>query len=605
MKLDRRWLVASCMVLLCGCATLPAEPVAVAPPAAGAVLHDLVERYFEDSLALNPVFATFIGDHRYDDRLDIGPAPAYEALELEVEQRYLDAVAAIDPSQLSEADALIRDVFLYGRRMQVEGSHFPARLMPFDQFNGGVAELLPLLGSGDGAQPFATPDDYDRWLRRAQRFPEWVDAAIGAMREGMARGVTVPRMAMAKTVPALGQLVSETAEDSVFYGAVQKMPAEWPEETRARLRDGITQLIEVSLNPAYARLREFIRDEYMPACRETVGWSDLPDGRAWYAYMVSVMTTSAAGEDTVDEIHRLGLAEVARIRGEMQGVMRQVGFEGDLPAFFRYVQDDPSFYFDEPSQLIAAYGDLKARINAALPAQFSHFPKSDYEIRPVEPFRAAASAGASYQGPAADGSRPGIFYVNTFNLKAQPKFGMETLSLHEASPGHHFQVSMQQELADMPRFQRFSGNVAYVEGWALYAESLGRELGLFTDPMQYYGRLSDEMLRAMRLVVDTGLHAKGWSREQAIRYMHDNSSMADTDIVAEVERYIVTPGQALGYKIGEKRIRAIRARAEAALGERFDVREFHWQVLKNGSLPMDVLERKIDRWVATQEVAKN
>ncbi len=605
MKLVTRWLIATCLIVSCGCASLPVGPAAEAPPAAGEALHGLVERYFEDILALNPVFATFIGDHRYDDRLTISPSPAHEALEQEVERRYLDAVAAIDPAQLSEADALIREVFLYGRRMEVEGARFPRRLMPFDQFNGGVAELLPLLGSGDGAQPFATPDDYERWLRRAQRFPEWVDAAIGAMREGMRRGVTVPRAAMAKTVPSLGQLISETAADSVFFGAVQKMPAEWPEETRARLRDGITQLIEVSLNPAYARLRDFIRDEYLPACRGSVGWSDLPDGRAWYAYMMSLMTTSAAGENTADEIHRLGLAEVARIRGEMQGVMRQVGFEGDLPAFFRYVQDDPSFYFDEPSQLIEAYEDLKARINVALPAQFSHFPKSDYEIRPIEPFRAAAAAGASYQMASADGSRPGIFYVNTFNLKAQPKFGMETLSLHEASPGHHFQISMQQELTNVPRFQRFFNTVAYAEGWALYSESLGRDLGLFTDPMQYYGRLSDEMLRAMRLVVDTGLHAKGWSREQAIRYMQDNSSMAETDIVAEVERYIVSPGQALGYKIGEQRIRAIRARAEAALGERFDVREFHWQVLKDGSLPMDVLERKIDRWVATQTAAKN
>ena len=603
MNLQMRSLAAVCLLLLCGCAALPVAPAGAAAPPASEALHGLVERYFDDVLALNPVFATFIGDARYNDRLDISPSPAHEALQLEVERRYLEAVEAIDPAQLTEADALVRETFLYGRRMQLDGARFPGRLMPLDQFNGGIAELLPLLGSGDGAQPFATVDDYDRWFRRAQRFPEWVDAAIDAMREGMARGVTVPRMAMAKTVPALGQLIAASPGDSVFFGPVQKMPQEWPEETRERIRQSIGRLVEDSLNPAYARLRDFIRDEYLPACRESVGWSDLPDGRAWYAYTVSLMTTSAATGHTVEDIHRRGLAEVARIRGEMQDVMRKVGFAGDLPAFFRYVQDEPSFYFDEPSQLIAAYEELKARINAALPAQFSHFPKSDYEIRPIEPFRAAAAAGASYQMASADGSRPGIFYVNTYNLKAQPKFGMETLSLHEASPGHHFQISMQQELTGVPRFQRFFGNVAYAEGWALYSESLGRDLGLFTDPMQYYGRLSDEMLRAMRLVVDTGLHAKGWSREQAIRYMHDNSSMADTDIVAEVERYIVSPGQALGYKIGEQRIREIRTRAEAVLGERFDVREFHWQVLKDGSLPMDVLARKIDRWVASQQSA--
>jgi uncharacterized protein (DUF885 family) len=300
---------------------------------------------------------------------------------------------------------------------------------------------------------------------------------------------------------------------------------------------------------------------------------------------------------TAAEIHALGLAEVARIRGEMEQVARQVGFAGSLAEFFRWVQEEPSFYFDDPQALLDGYGEIKRRIDAALPRLFRDFPKADYELRPVEPYRAAAAAGASYLSAAPDGSRPGIFYVNTFNLKAQPKFGMETLSLHEASPGHHFQISIAQELTDLPRFRRFAFYVAYVEGWAMYAESLGRELGLFTDPMQWYGRLSDEMLRAMRLVVDTGLHAKGWSREQAIQYMRENSSLAETDIVAEVDRYIVNPGQALGYKVGDLRLQALRRKAEAALGERFDVREFHSQVLRDGALPLDVLEAKIDRWI--------
>jgi len=288
----------------------------------------------------------------------------------------------------------------------------------------------------------------------------------------------------------------------------------------------------------------------------------------------------------------------------MDNVRRQVGFEGDLQAFFRHVQTDPAFVYDRPEDLLQGYRELKQRIDARLPLLFADFPKADYEIRAVEPFRAASAPGASYQAPSADGRRPGVFYVNTFDLRAQPKYGMETLSLHEAAPGHHFQVSIQQELTDLPRFRRFNDYTAYAEGWALYAESIGRELGLFTDPMQWYGRLNDEMLRAMRLVVDTGLHARGWSREQAIDYMLANSSLAESDVVAEVERYIAWPGQALSYKIGQLRISELRARAQQRLGADFDVRAFHSQVLRDGALPMDVLEAKIDRWIASIEAGR-
>jgi uncharacterized protein (DUF885 family) len=300
------------------------------------------------------------------------------------------------------------------------------------------------------------------------------------------------------------------------------------------------------------------------------------------------------------EIHELGLAEVARIEDEMRGVMRDTGFVGDLPAFFRFMQDDARFYFTRGSDLVAEYGQIKRRIDALLPRLFSLFPKADYEVREVESFRAESSAGGFYQPPSADGMRPGYFYVNTFNLKAQPKFGMETLSLHEAAPGHHFQIALQQELTGLPRFRRYGGYNAYVEGWALYAESIGKELGVFTDPYQWYGRLADEMLRAMRLVVDTGLHSMAWSREQAMQYMATHSSMAASDIEAEVERYIVWPGQALGYKVGQLRIRALRTMAEKALGNRFDVKAFHAEVLRDGSLPLEILEVKLRRWVASQ-----
>jgi uncharacterized protein (DUF885 family) len=556
-----------------------------------------VEAYWDGMLALNPTYATDLGDHRFDDRLEIDASPQYEAASLALEKRWLAAVLAIDPAGLDEERRLTREMFVYNREREIERLGFPGRLLPMSPFDGGLAMDLPLYGDGSGAQPFETVADYDRWLARARMFPRWADAAMAAMREGMARGVVHPRVVMWKVVAQLEELLAADPERSVFYGPIARMPPDWPAAERARLARAFVELIERDLDPAYRRLRDFIRDDYLPACRTSVGWSALPDGERWYASEVRRHTTTRL---TPDEIHAIGLSEVARIRAGMEGVMRQVGFEGTLPDFFRYVQSEPAFYYTRPADLLAGYRRLQRQVDAELPRLFSIRPRADYEVREVEAFRAASAAGGSYQGPPADGSRPGIFYVNTHNLKAQPIYGMETLSLHEASPGHHFQVSIAQERSGLPRFRRFEGNVAYEEGWALYAESLGRELGLFNDPMQWYGRLSDEMLRAMRLVVDTGLHAKGWSRERAIAYMRENSSLADSDIEAEVDRYIVYPGQALGYKIGDLRIQALRRRASQALGPRFDLREFHTRVLDGGALPLDVLEAKIGRWIESQ-----
>jgi uncharacterized protein (DUF885 family) len=418
------------------------------------------------------------------------------------------------------------------------------------------------------------------------------------MREGAAKGVVQPRPVMEKVLVQLEAMVVPQAKDSQYFTPVKQFPASFSAADRARLTAEFTRTLDTTVLPAYRRLRDFVRDEYLPQTRSSVGWTALPDGQAWYGYYVQEHTTTNM---TPDEIHALGLGEVKRILGEMDKVRQQVGFEGNLEAFFTFLETDPQFYFTQGSDLLAGYRALKTRIDAALPRLFSVFPKADYEVREVEAFRAESAAGAYYQQPSADGSRPGIFYVNTFNLKAQPKFGMETLSLHEAAPGHHFQVSIQQELDGVPRFRRFGGDyTAYVEGWALYAESLGKELGLFTDPYQWYGRLNDEQLRAMRLVVDTGLHAKGWSREQAIRFMLDNSTMAESDVVSEVERYIAWPGQALGYKVGDLRIQGLRRKAEQALGPKFDLRDFHREVLSDGAVPMDVLEAKVERWIAAQ-----
>ena len=561
---------------------------------AGQQLHSLLERYFEEQLQLNPVLATFIGDPRYNDRLPNSIGPEYRASVHAMNERYLAEAQAIDAAQLTPADRISYEIFVHERERMRASERFPDHLLPINPA-GSLITLIPALGSGTNAQPFATTQDYENWLKRLDGLVVWMDQAIVNMREGIARGVVQPRPVMEKVLPQLEAMIVARAGDSPFFAPVNAFPESMPAADRKRLTAAYTSAIETRVVPAYRRLRDFVRDEYLPRTRTTVAWSALPDGEAWYRHYVQEHTTT---DMTADEIHRLGLSEVARILAEMDRVRQQVGFEGDLEAFFKHLETDPQFYFSRGEDLLAGYRDLKVRIDAALPKLFSVFPKADYEVREVEAFRAQAAAGASYQGPSADGSRPGIFYVNTFNLQAQPKFGMETLSLHEASPGHHFQTTIQQELEDLPRFRRYGGDyTAYVEGWALYAEYLGKELGLFTDPYQWFGRLNDEQLRAMRLVVDTGLHAKGWTREQAIKYMLDNSTLAPTDVESEVERYIAWPGQALGYKVGDLRIQALRHRAEAELGDRFDVRDFHREVLSDGAVPMDVLEAKIDRWI--------
>jgi len=579
-----------------GTAAAEATAVNVVTKPAAERLLTLVDQYFEENLELNPVTATFIGDHRYDDRLANSIGPEHRAADLAMERRYLAALGEIDPAELEGQNLLTYEVFRLGREEAIQGYEFPGHLLPVNQMFS-IPSLVAMLGSGRSAQPFATVADYDNFLGRIDGFVVWVDQAIMNMREGVEKGVVQPCVIMEKVLPQLAAQVVDDVEQSLFWGPVGRMPDGFSEDERARLTESYGLAVTNKIVPAYRRLHDYIRDEYMAHCRDTVAWSALPDGARWYQYRARVSTTTTMN---AREIHELGLAEVARIRAEMEQVRDEVGFEGDLAAFFAFLKNDDAFYYDDADQLLDGYRELKQRIDALLPALFSDFPKADYEIREVEAFRAQSSAGASYQRPAPDGSRPGIFYVNTHNLRAQPIYGMETLSLHEASPGHHFQISIQQELTDLPRFRRFGGYTAYVEGWALYAESLGRELGLFTDPYQYYGKLNDEMLRAMRLVVDTGLHTEGWTREQAIAYMLENSSLAESDVVAEVERYIAIPGQALSYKIGQLRILELRARAESKLGDKFDVKDFHSMVLRGGALPMAVLEARTDRWIETQ-----
>lgn len=564
---------------------------------AGAAFRELLQDYFTASLELSPIQATAIGIPGYDDKLPNFFSQEYISKSDAFTREWLAKVEAIDRDSLPVSDQVSYDIFVYEQRQNLEGSQFPGYLLPLNQmtnFPGFFAQM----GSGNSLQPFASVQNYRDWESRMKKAVGLFDQAISNMRDGMKQGIVQPRVVMEKVIPQLDALVADKAEDTLFWQPIADMPEDFSAEDRDALTAEYRQIINEEVLPAYQRLRDFVRDEYIPATRATVGWSELPNGKSWYDFQIASQTTTQL---TANEVHQFGLDEVSRILSEMNTVREQVGFEGDLKAFFEHLRNSDEFYFDNEEDLLQGYRDLQTTIDAALPKLFDVEPKQNYEVRAVEAFRAQSSAGASYQAGSPDGSRKGVFYVNTYNLKAQPKYGMETLSLHEASPGHHFQITIQQEIEDLPAFRRFGGFTAFAEGWALYAESLGPELGLFQDPYDYFGRLSDEQLRAMRLVVDSGLHSKGWSREQAIQYMLDNSPMAESDAIAEVERYIAIPGQALAYKVGERVIRGQRTAAEKALGNDFDIRGFHRLVLTGGAVPMDVLEARVSEWIDQQK----
>jgi uncharacterized protein (DUF885 family) len=575
----------------------PAPVVKADPAAVAAELTKLYGDFWEASLVLNPIQATFVGDPRYNDRLPNFLGAESRKEQHDFDQQWLDKVSAIDPSVLDGQARLSYDIFVRERKLSLEGERFPGWMQPVNQF-GNFSQFFAQLGSGTSAQPFVTVKDYDNWASRVAAAPAIFDTAIANMREGIAAGVVQPKVLMTKVLPQLEALIKDKPEDTLFWGPIKSLPKDFSDADKTRITDAYRKMIAEQIVPAYQRLHAFIKDEYIPACRDTVSLSALPDGEAWYAYNAKSMTTT---DLTPAAIHDIGLAEVARIHGEMKAVMEQVGFKGELKDFFKHVTTSKEFKFKSEQDLLDSYNALRVRTEAGVPALFSLTPKAGFEIRPVEPFRAASSAGGSYQGPSEDGTRPGIFYVNTYDLPSRTTWDMESLFLHEAIPGHHFQIALQQELTGLPMFRRFGGETAFAEGWGLYAESLGKELGVYTDPYQYFGRLQAELWRAIRLVVDTGLHSKGWTREQVIAYMLDNSAASETESVSEAERYIAIPGQALAYKIGELKIKELRARAEQALGDKFDIKAFHAEVLQDGSVPLAVLETKIDRWIAAQK----
>jgi uncharacterized protein (DUF885 family) len=570
-------------------------PTARAAETAEARLHQLFADEWQRGLREDPLHATDVGDHRYDDRW---PDDSLTALARD-HAGDVDALAAlgsIPPDQLSNADQLNRDLF--GRMVQgsIDAYAFGLQYLPISQRGGvqtanEVAELID----------FATDADYANWNSRLERLGAYIDQTIELMREGMRRGLVPPRIIMQRVPDQISRQIVADPEASPFYAPYRDMPAAIPAAEQARLREAARAAITRTVIPAYRRLQAFFTGHYLPACRETVGVWALPGGDAWYQNRVAWFTTTGL---TADEIHEIGLREVERIRGEMQKVIEQVGFQGSFADFLEYLRTDPKFRYTDPDRLLLAYRSMAKQIDPLLPQYFGRLPRMPYGVRPIPAASAPDTTTAYYQPPSLDGRRAGYFYVNLYRPEERPTYEIPVLTVHEAVPGHHLQIALAQELGDLPMFRRDFEATAFVEGWGLYSESLGQEMGLYADPYDKFGQLTYEMWRAVRLVVDTGIHRRHWTRQQAIDFFKQNAAKTELDIVNEIDRYIAWPGQALAYKIGELRIKDLRSRAQSALGADFDLREFHDVVLGSGAIPLDVLDRNVQNWIERRANAR-
>jgi len=556
-------------------------------------LDKIIADYYEDQLKLSPLSATFNGDNRYNDLLNIDFTDSHRALVKNMLEKYQKSIQEIDRESLNTNDQLTYDLIERDVKLGLEGLSFPENFIPLNQFYGFHLTFAQL-GSGSVIQPFVTVKDYDNWSKRMVKGAAYLDSSIVYFRKGLAAGHVLPKALIVKIIPQLDAFNVKDVKESTFYGPIKNFPKSFSEADKKRFTELYVTNIQQIILPAYSRLSTFIKEEYLPKGRLSSGISDIPNGKAYYQYLIRTMTTT---DKSADEIYQTGLSEVKRIKAEMEKTKDAVGFKGDLKAFFEHMRTDPKFTpFKDPAEVLAAFETIHKKMEPALKTMFGRVPKSPFEIRQTEAFR-AASASAEYFAGTEDGKRPGIFYVpiinaKTFNLTS----GMESLFLHEAIPGHHYQISLQQENGDLPKFRRFGGNSAYAEGWALYTESLGKELGLYTDPYQYMGALGDEMHRAIRLVVDAGMHSKNMTREEAIKFMMDNEPLNEEGTIAEIERYMAIPAQALSYKIGALKIKEIRERLTKQLGAKFKLSDFHDELLKDGNMPLEVLEKKMDQW---------
>lgn len=562
--------------------------------AARAEFDSLLAAYYEEGLRLNPISATTSGDMRFNDQFPNFLSEPYRDSLRNYLTTYRDRISEIDDEQLTENQRLSKDILKWETEINLEALEFEKDLyMPIDQM-WSVNLFMGQLASGAGAQPFNTVEDYENWLRRVDGYLTWLSTAEANMRAGMGKGYVLPASLIRKVSPQMKSMAGGNVEDHLFFGPAKNFPESFTEEQKKELSEKYRKMVEEKVIPAYQRMHDFVEKEYLPKGRKTSGIAEIPNGEEYYKHQIKLYTTT---DMTAEEIHQLGLDEVARISAEMEKVKEQVGFKGTLKEFFEHVRNNKDLMpFDNADQVIANFDEIHERMKPNLEKLFDNKPKTAFEVRRTEEFR-EESASAEYNPGSLDGTRPGIFYVPVPDAAAYNTYSDESLFLHEAIPGHHYQISLTQENEELPEFRKTLWYSGYGEGWALYSESLGKELGLYTDPYQYFGTLGAEMHRAVRLVVDTGLHSKGWTREQAIQYSLDNEAESEASVIAEIERYMANPGQALSYKIGQLKIRELRNRAEEALGDKFDIGQFHNEVLESGAMPLALLEQKIDRWI--------
>ncbi len=564
--------------------------------ATSAKLDTILVNYYEDGLKLNPIAATTSGDMRYNDRFPNFLSEEYQDSLKNYYKTYKERVSEIDDSQLSESERMSKDVLEWECDINLATLEFKnKKYFPIDQM-WSLNLFMGQLASGMGAQPFNTVKDYENWLKRVDGYLTWMESAEENMREGMAQGYVLPKSLILKVIPQMDAMTGGNTEEHLFYGPMNNFPESFIEEEREQLRERFAKMINEKVIPAYKKMHDFMKKEYLPEGRESSGIADIPEGEAYYEHQIKLYTTT---DMTAEEIHQLGLDEVARISKEMEKVKNEVGYKGDLKSFFNYVRENKELMpFETPEEVIANFNDIHERMKPHISKLFSVTPKTEFEVRRTEEFR-ESSASAEYNPGSLDGTRPGIFYVPIPDASAYNVYSDESLFLHEAIPGHHYQTSLTQENENLPDFRKTLWYSGYGEGWALYSESLGKELGLYTDPYQYFGTLGAEMHRAVRLVVDTGLHSKGWTREEAIQYSLDNEAESKASVIAEIERYMANPGQALSYKIGQLKIQELRDKAKNELGDKFDIREYHKEVLETGCVPLELLENKINNWIAT------
>ncbi|MEO8233978.1 MAG: DUF885 domain-containing protein [Flavobacterium sp.] len=558
---------------------------------------DLTDSYFKEKNELSPLDATLNGFNDYNDQLQLEMTDGYLKKQGDFFGKYEKQLSEIDSEKLSAEEKISYEIIKWETSVGRDLLKQEGNLMPIHQF-WGTHLTMSQFASGTAAQPFKTEKDYRNFLKRMDTYTVWLDSAMVYMKKGMVKGMVLPKALTEKVIPQFQDQITPKAEDNLFYSSIKIMPANFSDETKTALKNDYSKMISDKLMPKYKEMVTFLKTKYLPASRTTSGIGSLPNGAALYAVYAKQWTTT---DMKPEEIHKLGLQEVARLNAEMEKVKVQVGFKGTLKEFLNDVRDKKELKpFTKPEQVIANFESIYARIKPNVEKLFLAQPKTKFEIRRTEAFR-EQTASAEYIQGTADGTRPGIFYVPIPDATKYNVLEDEDLFLHEAIPGHHFQMSFQQENTSLPDFRRFNWFGAYGEGWALYAESLGKELGLYKDPYQYLGMLNDEMHRAIRLVVDTGLHSKGWTREQAIQYSLDNEAESKDGITAEVERYMAIPGQALSYKIGQLKIIELRKKAQTELKDKFDIKVFHQKVLESGVMPLALLEKKINDWIESEK----